>query len=34
MVVVGVYFHKTNELDDLVVSIILGCLNYSWVHGF
>lgn len=34
VVVVGVYFHKTNELGDPFVSIILGCLNCLWIHGF
>lgn len=34
VVFVGVYFHKTNELDDPVVSIVLGCLNYLWIRGF
>lgn len=34
VMVVGVYFHKTNELGDPFVSIILGCLNYLWIHGF
>lgn len=33
VMVVGVYFHRTNEWDPFV-SIILGCLNYLWIHGF
>lgn len=34
LVVVGVYFHNINELDDPVISIVLVCLNYLWIHGF
>lgn len=29
-----VCFHRADGLDYPFVSIILGCLNYLWIHGF